>query len=146
MYRSGDKFAWKHSGGCNSDGPLVNADVQVEWINDQARTFEGLESARGDRLLLQSSGNLSGTTDNNSYLHASVAKHGNQGVDTESIDLPAHKVADARLRDPEELGGLGLCQATRLDQFTEVNHQVGPHLEVGRLFLGESKIAEDITS
>jgi len=40
-----------------------------------------------------------------------------------------------------------VCQTARLDQFAqfaETDHQIGPHLEVGRLFLTESEIAEDV--
>lgn len=45
----------------------------------------------------QTLGNLGGTTDNDLDSYASVTEHGNQRVDTKSIDLPAHQIADSWL-------------------------------------------------
>ena len=67
-----------------------------------------------------------------------MAEHGDQRVDTESIDLASNKVTDPGLRDAKELRGLCLGQATGVDQLAQANHQIGPDLEVRGLFSRKS--------
>jgi hypothetical protein len=63
-----------------------------------------------------------------------MTEHGDQCVDTEAIDLASDKIADSGLRYTEEGGGLRLCQATRLDQPAQANHQIRPNFEIRGLF------------
>jgi hypothetical protein len=53
------------------------------------------------------------------------------GIDAEEADPTAYKVADARLGNAQNLGSLALLQPARANRLLEVQHQVGPDLEVG---------------
>jgi len=52
---------------------------------------------------------------------AEPGQHVDQTVSAEQIDPPSEEVADARLRDAQNLGGLGLRQSTRGDRLLKLD-------------------------
>jgi hypothetical protein len=96
-----------------------------------ASSFENDRECRS-RLSGNALSNFRRTTKNDLNSDARVAEHGDQRVNTESVDLASHEVADSWLRDTKEICGLRLGQASGLDQLAQPNHQVGSDLEVRR--------------
>jgi hypothetical protein len=90
-------------------------------------------------------GNLRSATDDDLNPDTGVAKHGDQGVNTEAIDLSPDKIADPGLGHSKQTCGLSLGQAPALNQLAEADHQIGPHLQILRLFPGEPEVAEYVT-
>ena len=74
-----------------------------------------------------------------------MAQHGDQGIDTEAVDLSSDKVADPWLNHFKQACGLSLREPASLNQLAEPNHQVCPHLEILGFLLRKSEIAEYIT-
>jgi hypothetical protein len=81
-----------------------------------------------------SSGRIRGTANDHANRHPRVPQHRDQRVDAEAPNLASHEVADARLADAEECGGLRLGQATSVNQLAQADHQVGSDFEVRGLF------------
>jgi len=75
-----------------------------------------------------------------------MAEHLNQSVDAKAVNLSPHKVTDSRLRHAEELGGVCLRQCLGLNQLRQLNHQIGPDLEILCLVFAKPKIPEDIVA
>ena len=75
-----------------------------------------------------------------------MPKHGNQSIDTKSVDLASNEIADPRLGYSKEICRLRLGEAASLDQLAEPNHQVGPDLEMLRLLARESQVAEYVAA
>jgi hypothetical protein len=75
-----------------------------------------------------------------------MTKHFHQGINAESVDLAAYKVADSGLGHTQEFGSSGLCQTPGLDQLGQLNHQVGADPKVFRLLHTETQISEDVAS
>ena len=75
-------------------------------------------------------GDFRSATDDDLNTNTGVAQHGDQGIDTESINLAPDQIADSRLRDAEQGCRLRLCEPPTLDQLAEPNHQLGSDLEV----------------
>jgi len=69
-----------------------------------------------------------------------------QSVDTEQVDAPPHKLADAGLCDAEEFRCLSLFQTAFCDGLLQVNHQIRTHLQVLGVLGREAEVAKDITS
>jgi hypothetical protein len=80
------------------------------------------------------SGNFRTSTDDDLNSDTRVAKHGDQSIDTESVDLSSDKVADSGLGHTKQTCGLRLGESPSLNQLTDPNHQVGPDLEILGLF------------
>jgi hypothetical protein len=89
-------------------------------------------------------GDFRSATDDNLNSNTGVAKHGDKGIDTETLDFAANEVADPGLGHAEESCGLRLRQPTAVNHFAESNHEIRPDLEILGFRLGESEIAEDV--
>jgi hypothetical protein len=87
-------------------------------------------------------GNFRFTTDDDLNPDTGVAKHGDQGIDTEAVDLASDKVADPWLGHAEQACGLSLGETPSLNQLAEPNHQICPDLEILSLFVWESEVPE----
>jgi hypothetical protein len=75
-----------------------------------------------------------------------MTEHLNQAIDAEAVDLPSHEIADPGLRHSEKLGGGDLRKSLRLDQFGQLNHQIGSNFQVFRLVFAEPEIAEYVSA
>lgn len=83
----------------------------------------------------QSLGNSRSTTDDDLNSDTGVAKHGDEGIDTEPVDLASDKVADPWLGHAEQACSLSLGELPSLNQLAEPNHQICPDLEILSLFV-----------
>ena len=83
------------------------------------------------------------TTDDLNW-NAGMTQHGNQGIDTETIDLASDKVADPWLSHFKEACGLSLREPPRFNQLAEPNHQVCPNLEILGFLLRKPEVAKYI--
>jgi hypothetical protein len=79
-------------------------------------------------------------------LDSQASQHVDESVGAKKIDATAQHVADSRLANSEELGGLSLLQAPRLKLLLEPDHEVGAHEEVLCLVGREPKISEDVSA
>lgn len=75
-----------------------------------------------------------------------MGQHADERIHTKKIDLPAHEVADPRLRDPQTFSSLLLCQARLLDMLFEFDHQHRTQLVHLRLFLGKPQLHEYVVA
>ncbi len=66
------------------------------------------------------------------------------GIDSEEVDLPAYEVADARLRNAHQLGGLALGELTLLDELLHLDHEHGTDPKMLGLFHAKAKIGEHV--
>jgi len=73
-----------------------------------------------------------------------TTEHADQRIDAEQADLAPHQVANAGLRDPEQLRGLSLSEAAGLNQAAQLDHQIGPELEILGLLRRKAQIQEDV--
>src|SRR5690242_7825206 len=73
-------------------------------------------------------------------LDAGLAEQLDEHVHAKPIDPPAHQVADPWLRDAKEVSGLVLGYSQSVQALTELNHQVGPRLEIGCLIRRKSHV------
>jgi len=89
---------------------------------------------------------LAGPYDLKSHTETGPGVQVNKHVDAEEIDLSPHQVADARLRNPQALGGLGLGESFTLDVVFEAHHEPGADLEVCGFFLVEAQIFEYVAA
>ena len=80
------------------------------------------------------------------YMDAEAREHVNQSVGAEQVNPPAEHVADPRLRDAQQFGGLGLRQSSSCDDLLKLNQQVGANQEVLGLVGGEAEIAEHVAA
>ncbi len=67
-------------------------------------------------------------------------------VNTEALDLAAQKVADARLRDAEDVSPVGLRLAERGKALSQLNDQIRPELQIRRFVRRETEIGKDVTA
>jgi hypothetical protein len=75
-----------------------------------------------------------------------MAKHGDQGIDTEAVDLASDKVADPWLGHSKQACSLSLGEPPGLNHLAEPDHQIGPDLEILSLSLGESEIPKYVAA
>ncbi|CAM2148469.1 hypothetical protein PT2222_10518 [Paraburkholderia tropica] len=68
------------------------------------------------------------------HFHARGHGHIDERVEREQVDLAAHEVGHARLRDAEDLRGLCLAQRVLLDVLLECDHEVAAQRHVLRRF------------
>jgi len=87
-------------------------------------------------------GNFRSTADDDLNADTGVAKHGDQGIDTEAVDLSSDKVADPWLGHSKQACSLSLGEPPSLNHLAEPDHQICPDLEILSLLLGESDVAE----
>jgi hypothetical protein len=67
-----------------------------------------------------------------------------ESIGAEELDATAQQVADSRLTDSQELGGLSLLEAPRSKFLLEPDHQVGAHQKVLGPFGSEPEVAEHV--
>jgi hypothetical protein len=91
------------------------------------------------------SGNFRSATDDDLNSDTGAAKHGDQGIDTESVDLSPDKVADSWLGHSKQSCSSSLGEAPTLNQLAEPDHQIRPDLEILSLFPSETEVAEYVT-
>ena len=96
-----------------------------------ARTCRWRAAAHRERCL----GNFRFATDDDLNWDTGMAQHGDQGIDTEAVDLASDKVADPWLSHFKQACGLSLREPPSLNQLADPNHQVRANLEVLRFFL-----------
>src|SRR5437867_8880033 len=82
------------------------------------------------RTIRSGLGNFGLSTNDDLNSNTSMSEHGDQSIDAESIDLPTDEITHSRLGHSEQICRFGLCESTSLDQLAELDHQVGPHLEI----------------
>src|SRR5262249_51268835 len=111
--------------------PRVPHPDVAEWRGHRARTPASASTRRSVAHCVPCS-RLSNSLapDDNGYFGAGMAEHLDESVDAEEMDLPAHQVADPRLADSEEPGGLCLGESARLDELREADHQLRSHPQV----------------
>ena len=63
-------------------------------------------------------------------MQAGCCRHVHQGIQGKQVDLAAHQVGYARLRNTEELGGLRLTHFGASHVFLERHHQEGSQFHV----------------
>jgi hypothetical protein len=66
------------------------------------------------------------------HLQSGGARHGDQHIDAEEIDLPSHQIRNAGLGDAHEFGRGSLAQLPFLDVVDDGAHQLRPELHVLR--------------
>lgn len=100
-------------------------------------------AAAGEREPL---GNFGTATDDDLNWNTGVAKHCDQGVDTEAVDFSADKIANPWLGHGKQACSLSLGEPAGLNQLPEPDHQIGSDLEILSLFSGEAEVAEHVAS
>lgn len=80
------------------------------------------------------------------YLHrpAGNGQHVDKRIDSKLINMPVHKVVDARLVGTEKGSGFALCHFAPPDVAFEFKHQVGADLQVGCFILAVAEGLEQI--
>src|SRR6266487_5031730 len=108
----------------------------------------GMRRARWSLLgsLDQTLGNFRRTTNNDLNSHAGITEHGDQRVNTESVDLPPDEVADSGLRHAEERCRLRLGQAAGLNQLAQANHEIRSDLEVRGCLWRKSEVSKHVAA
>jgi len=76
--------------------------------------------------------------------HASTGKHINECIDAEQIDLPAHEIADTRLRYLEQGGSIGLRQFSIFEQLSEGRYECGANSKMLCFIRVKAEIRKDI--
>src|SRR5439155_14953887 len=79
-------------------------------------------------------------------LDPQTSQHVDESIGAEEVDAAAQQVADSRLADSKQLGGLSLFQAQRPKRLLEPDHEVGAHQEVLRFARRESEVAKYISA
>ena len=87
-------------------------------------------------------GNFRSATDDDLNTDTGVAKHADQGINTEAVDFSADKIADPWLSHSKQACSLSLSEAPALNQLAEPDHEICPDLEILSFFLGEPEVAE----
>src|ERR1700685_3419092 len=77
--------------------------------------------------------------------HSRPREHVDERVDTEQVDLAAHKIADAWLRNAQQACRRTLRQFVSLNETPDFNHQFRTKPQALGLLRAEAKIPKDVS-